>query len=302
MGNQMLQYMLALNIQRLSENLEIFGYNLPLWGLSAAAPADFPKRPLRLGGHFLDAAHIASLVHRKASRDMLLAGLGFKLSNYAPPAFYNAIFRADHLDVRPYGPDCVVMNIRGAEILKNAHRDYGPIPFSYIDAVLENSTARPVFLGQIGDDYYSDALRKRYPDAELRPSQGPLMDFEILRRSSEISMCVSTFSWLAAWLSSAQIIHYPLSGMFNPLQRPDIDLTPKNDPRYRFYHFEPSYWTASADNIASLSARNSHPLLSFPAVNRLHWNAQRQTRFKAARQTLKIEGRARLRNLLQAVG
>jgi hypothetical protein len=52
---------------------------------------------------------------------------------------------------------------------------------------------------------------------------------------------VSTFSWLAAWLSDAEQIFMPLSGLLNPMQSTDVDLAPLNDPRYRFFLFPINY-------------------------------------------------------------
>jgi hypothetical protein len=291
--------MFALNVRRLVGELEIFGHDIPFWKITETTPADFSRRPLRLGGHFLDAVHIASLIRRGLAKDIVLSGLGFQLENYAPATFYQNVFRAEDLNVQGYGQEHVVINVRGAEILRNTHPDYGPVSFSYFDAVIENAAAKPVFLGQLGDDFYSDTLRKRYPEAEFQPSQGALADFQILRQSHQISVAVSTFSWLAVWLSSAQIIHYPLSGMLNPLQRPDIGLTPIGDARYRFYAFETSRWTASSDNIAALSAVRKHPVLSIADLNTMQANARRRTRLTSIWKKTKVNTRARWSHLLQ---
>ncbi len=293
MGNQMLQYMFAIRVRQLIGDLEISGHNIEPWALTSAPFSDLRRGSLYLGGHMLDAAHTASLYRRGILRDATLAGLGFKLSNYASANHYREIFNANHVDVEGYGADVVVINIRGAEILRGIHPDYGPVPFSYIDAVIRNSGARPVFLGQIGDDSYSQLLKARYPDAEFQPSRGPLADFEILRRSHQISMSVSTFSWLACWLSSAKIIHYPLAGMFNPLQRPDIDLTPIDDPRYKFYSFAPRAWKGSEADFAALSSEREHDLLPPSRLYAMQWEQKRKLRFYQAWRQAKLGFKAR---------
>ena len=50
-------------------------------------------------------------------------------------------------------------------------------------------------------------------------------------------MPISTFAWMAAWLSNASTIFLPVYGLFNPNQFPDHDLLPLGDRRYRFYEF-----------------------------------------------------------------
>ena len=50
-------------------------------------------------------------------------------------------------------------------------------------------------------------------------------------------VAVSTFSWLAAWLSDAATIIVPLSGFYNPAHHREIDLLPVDDIRYRYFLF-----------------------------------------------------------------
>jgi hypothetical protein len=54
-------------------------------------------------------------------------------------------------------------------------------------------------------------------------------------------LSVSTFSWLAAWLSHASTIFMPLTGFYNPFQDRDVDLVPLDDSRYKFDLFPINY-------------------------------------------------------------
>jgi hypothetical protein len=97
-------------------------------------------------------------------------------------------------------------------------------------------------MGQIGDNAYCDALRAAFPRAEFLPSRGALGDFETLRRSVNVVPAVSTFSWLACWLSrSARNIFMPMTGLFNPLHSREHDFTPTDDPRFKFFWFPANY-------------------------------------------------------------
>ena len=83
-------------------------------------------------------------------------------------------------------------------------------------------------------------MRKRFPNAPFISSRGPLEDFAAIRNARNIVISVSTFSWLAAWLSEAEQIFVPMLGFLNPNHfhaNKIIDLLPTDDARYRFFLF-----------------------------------------------------------------
>lgn len=295
MGNQMLQYMFALSVRDRAGELEIFGQDIPFWNIKAPVPADFSSSPLILRGHqYIDATQVAHWIRAGKIRDCELHGLGFQMSNYGHHERYAAVFNAETVDAAGYGPEYVVFNVRGAEILDRKHRDYGPVPLSFIDQVIETTGAKPVFMGQLGDDFYSWKLRERYAGSIFQQSRGALIDFEVLRRSHQIAVAVSTFSWVAAWLSKAQVIHVPLCGILNPQQRPDIDLLPENDERYRFYDCIPHRWTASAEDIEYLWAPRQHRQLDAAHIRQLKTAARRKTAVARMWRSLRTSARVGL--------
>jgi Glycosyl transferase family 11 len=92
-------------------------------------------------------------------------------------------------------------------------------------------------MGQLEDNGYVRELRSRFPFGVFLESRGAIEDFETIRQSKNIIISISTFSWLAAYLSDATCVVMPIMGFLNPQQRPDIDLLPINDCRYEFYSF-----------------------------------------------------------------
>ena len=69
-----------------------------------------------------------------------------------------------------------------------------------------------------------------------------MIDFETIRQSRNVVIGVSTYSWLAAWLSrSADNIFLTVNGLFNPMQKTHVNLVPFGDPRYKFFLFPINY-------------------------------------------------------------
>ena len=51
-------------------------------------------------------------------------------------------------------------------------------------------------------------------------------------------------------------MHLPVLGIFNPRQRPDVDLLPWSDKRYVFYDFPVRSWMATEEQVAQLTANH----------------------------------------------
>ncbi|KQO82234.1 hypothetical protein [Rhizobium sp. Leaf262] len=294
-ANQLLQFFFAANIQRLCENLEVTGYDVPEWGLISKKMDGKPKQELVLKGNYLFCDDIVKIIKRKLSKNIVLKGQAFRLSNYAQPEFYRPLIKSNIRTVPVYGEGHVVFHIRGGDILQPAHRDYYPIPFSYIDAVLKKSDALPVFLGQMGESYYTEKLRQRYPEAVFSPPKTAIEDFETLRHSRQIAVSISSFSWTAAWLSHAKTIHLPVAGFLHPIQRPDIDLLPVNDARYKFYQFEPFKWNATQSDINSLWQEREHVVWDTKALLDLKKIANEKIKINAQFARTKLHAQAYLR-------
>ncbi|WP_312807818.1 hypothetical protein [Agrobacterium cavarae] len=294
-ANQLLQFMLAKNIERVVGDVNVSGCHIPEWGLHAAAD-NHPHKMIELAltGNYIYHEDVVDIIRRGLASNILLKGHSFRMSNYAPPEFYRPLISSRCDNVKGYGSEHVVFHIRGGDILTPAHQDYYPIPFSYIDAVLENTNAVPVFIGQLENSYYAKKLHERYPNAIFSKPQTAVEDFETLRRSREIAVSISSFAWLAAWLSHATTIHLPVAGMLNPVQRPDIDLLPLEDPRYEFYRFDEFKWNATPSDIETLWQNRKHALFSREEMAEIKFSAADRTRAKSRRSRVKLYARALL--------
>ena len=154
---------------------------------------------------------------------------------------YDALFPhlPDQLDHASGGE--LLISIRGGDVLRGIHPHYTLLPAEFYAALARQTGLRPVFFGQLENNAYMDELRSRFPNARFVQGRDPGYDFDYIRKSKNIVLSVSTFAWLAAWLSDAAHVFFPISGMFNPAQHPSSMLIPWDDPRFHFYLFPKNY-------------------------------------------------------------
>ena len=248
-GNKMMQYMAALKVAARVDGAVLSGINIPEWGIKIPVVEQDVRRTLRISSHVTKKLDLDGIAEKFASGEINRLELNLYSScvgNFLPSEAYRNLFR---LDEKGYGADRLVINIRGEEVLNAIHPHYTVLPIEFYSHLIEQSELRPVFMGQVGgNSNYIRRLRDRFSSAEFVKTQGPLKDFATIRNSKNIVLSISTFSWLAAWLSDANRIYMPLSGFFNPLQYPDVDLIPDNDPRF-LYDLFPRNLAVTDENI-----------------------------------------------------
>lgn len=240
-ANRMFEHLSALALVRLIPGAQLTGDALPNWRIRPPR-IPLPPRHIKVEGHRIDLPRLLYLASSGLIQGVDVTALGCRMELVGPPSRARAIFVEKPLPDPGFEPEDLVISIRGGEILHGVHKDYRPLPPSFYERVITLTGRRPVFLGQIGDDAYSEALRRRFPTARFLPSRGAMEDFAALRQARHLVVAISTFSWLAAWLSQAEEIHLPIAGMFHPTQRPEVDLLPVTDPRYRFHLFPVMHW------------------------------------------------------------
>lgn len=259
LGNQMIRYMNALAIGAQCDDLDLYAYDMPEWGLAKPLRVGFPFAPLLLRGQSCPFEFAVRLARAGLVNSMQLAAIRMDTNWLLPVEKAREVFvAATEADLAGYDDGHLVVNVRGGEILDGKHKHYGPIPITYYDRLVEETGLTPVFMGQIGDDYYGSLLKSRYPGAIIHTSKGPMGDFQTIRNSKNIVVSISTFSWMAAWLSRADRIFMPLLGLFNPQQRPDVALTPLDDPRFIYDLFPVRNWRATPDRVAGLTTTTDY--------------------------------------------
>lgn len=252
--------MIATVIAKRVPGLRICGLDIPEWGIvddpeSAGLFKQEFAKTAHVSGHKLDIGRVVDALERGDVDCVDHEGWACRVEYYGGPEQFRDLFPTpSHLEGIGVSENKLLVNVRAAEIASGAHPDYIPTPTALIDHVIENTGLTPVFMGQLGDDWYTHTLRKRFSDCEFIPSRNPIHDFETIRQTKHVLVPVSTFSWLACWLSErCTDIHMPLLGMFNPMQRPDVNLAPRHDKRYTFYGFPTVYWQGEKGKLDSLS-------------------------------------------------
>lgn len=239
LANQMIQHMVQLFVASHIPGAILSGVDIPEWGIyqpdrrtgrerSFVVQRDTPMK--------LPMERILAAVEAGQADCIVLRNYMQHTENLLPRDVYDRLYLRRALPKEParIEDDELLINIRGEEILFGVAPDYLTVPTSYLAGIVAETGLRPVMMGQLTPGPYLDALRRTFPDARFIPTEGALVDFETIRSARHIVPSISTFSWLAAWLSKAERIYLPVAGIFNPYQRPDIMMLPLDDDRYRF--------------------------------------------------------------------
>ena len=192
--------------------------------------------------HFVFPSAFHRLLTSGAVECISYSGYGQRVENLPDYRTASLLFRSDLTGKVGYDERHLVINIRGGEVLDGRHPHYVLVPVDFYLDLVRDTRLKPVFMGQIENNIYCQALQRAFPSAEFVPSKGAIHDFETLRGSVNVVPAVSTFSWLACWLSNtARNIYMPLTGLFNPLYNRHHDFAPTDDDRFRFFIFPANF-------------------------------------------------------------
>jgi F5/8 type C domain len=239
LANRMIQYMVALTLNSKIKNSVITGAHLPEWGIKS--DSDDEKRffeEVVIPEREAFRLNVIDLVERANASDSIrividdfMQRMEFLLNR----EYYSNVFAISQCK-RTFTERELLINIRTGDILRGI-TSYPLMPIEFYADLVKMTGLNPVFLGQLAPCEYVKALRARFPEAEFIESSGARSDFDHVRSAKNIVVSVSTFSWLAAWLSEASTIFLPLNGLLNPCHLRRIDLVPVDDLRYRFFLF-----------------------------------------------------------------
>jgi hypothetical protein len=237
LANKMIEYMVALNFVSQVPGCRISNFSLPEWEIEHP-PIESPGPVISIDHRQrIDIPALVRAVRDGTARRIEWSGYGQRMENFLPRADYKDIFIARTWVPAGFGAKHLVCPVRAGDILGGSYCDYPLTPVEFYQEIVALTGLRPVFVGQTELNDYTNRLRDQFPSALFVPSAGPIGDFEMIRQSKNIVVGVSTFIWLAAWLSQADNIFMAVNGLFNPMQQRSVALLPFGDPRYRFWLF-----------------------------------------------------------------
>jgi hypothetical protein len=262
LANRMIQFLAAWKLQQELGDAEVRDPHLPEWGLCERA-VDPTFEAATLVVDRLSAMPFPSLclLARRGNYGRILIDNYMQRMECLPDRFVaSSLFSSDGHSYDPRD-DELLINIRSGELV-GGFRHYPLVPAEFYDRILEISGLKPVFMGQIEQNAYCTQLRKRFPHAKFLESQGVIQDFQTVRKGRHIVTSVSTFSWLAAWLSDAKQIYLPMLGILNPMHfiggQRNIDLLPSEDARYRFFLFPLHFGLPEGQSLTCHSALSKY--------------------------------------------
>lgn len=269
MGNKIIQHMYCMNLSERVENSFLCGYNIKEMNMFGE-DCPLEGRTLHVtGGHRHSLDQMAYYLNEGIYDSIYFEGFVQRLEYFSNRKKFLKIFpimNGFHSDF--VSDRYIILNVRGREILGNLHPDYSPAPIDFLVKAVEASKREPIIMGQMGNDFYSDAIKENFPGCHIMEHRSIIEDFEILRHAQNVVLSVSTFSWVATWLSMvARNIYMPIYGLYNPHQRPDIDLLPVSDKRYHFYELPITKWNASQEQIdMTINGKNLAKKCEIPSL------------------------------------
>ena len=237
---RMIDFMIAQKFASLVPGCRISNVDIPAWGIHLPAigsPGTVARQRYLLP---VDLASVAAAMRAGGTGRVNWSAYALRLENFLPREHYRGVFAPLPSAQPGYGSEYLVCHLHD-ETLDGLASDQPLTPVEFIAEVVNQSGLKPVFVGNTAPSSYTLRLRERFPNAAYVHAPDDLVAFETIRRSQNILIGTSVLGWLAAWLSRADNIFMTVSGLFNPMQRPDVDLLPPDDSRFKFFLFPINY-------------------------------------------------------------
>jgi hypothetical protein len=239
LANRMIQFIAARALVEKIGGSILTGVHLPEWNIPYIEnpdPGGFAQvvRITSSNPRDMNIQELSDLANNAPSINIILEDYMLRMAHFNPRWSYADSFPEPA--AIEFDDDELLINIRAGDILIGVGH-YPVLPVKYYRWLAEITGLRPVFGGQLDESRYVSLIRQEFPDARFIETRGPVGDFQLVRSARNIAVGVSTFSWLAAWLSRASTIFLPLCGFLSPVYMREVDLLPTPDPRYRFIQF-----------------------------------------------------------------
>lgn len=268
LASRMWQHLVAVSVQTQAPHVALAGIDLPEWGIASLTDTGTWSDDTVLGEHAIDPAAVAALFNAGGVSRIVHRGIGLRLENLPALDVARSLFQADPPGISGFDARHLVIDIAQADTAD-------ALAVGYYQQLLEETGLLAVFVGD------SAELRTAFPDATFMTGLDPIPAFELLRRSANLALAPSLLSWLAGYLSQAEQIHLPVTGLLDPSATPGVDLLPTDDPRFwfRLPSIDRAIWRpARRAELAPQRAPRAVAQMPDlpPPVTRLAWQQQEQ--------------------------
>jgi hypothetical protein len=284
LGNLMGQLMFADHVKRRClQRVAIEGYNIPEWCLKEPL-SDAPSSDIVVGSYLTRSSLLCAMIDAYRPALVNLVTPIFRVGSYGKPEDYFHLFRESE-PIVSIPDDCLVIHVRAGDVSTLTNDKYGPLPIRYYQYLLAQTALRPLFICEPGRTPYLELLKATFPKADTIGGTSAIDDFQIIRSAKNVALSVSSFSWMATFLSSrVQQIHLPLAGHFDPADDLTPDFLPLNDTRYIFHHVSREAWSKRYED--PVGPRDGFSIASRSSVRALKTMAFLRT----AKSSAKIHG------------
>lgn len=228
--------------RRCRQPVAVEGYSIPEWGLLKPT-SDTTSSDIKIGSSLTRAALCCSMIDAFKPELVHVVFPIFRVGNLGNPKNHFSRFPVSEPVVK-IPDDHLLIHIRAGDVATLTHEKYGPLPTRYYEYLIAQTGLRPLFICEPGPTSYFDLLKATFPKAAVIGGELVIGDFQIIRDAKNVALSVSSFSWMATFLSTrAQQIHLPLAGHFDPADDPTSDFLPLNDHRYIFHNVAKEVWS-----------------------------------------------------------
>jgi hypothetical protein len=269
-GNQLFQLSFAHYLNQLIPDSQVYHFGIPELGIAAHpeyASIKSCEPTLRLSGQDYGLGELDISALSKSTSIISTTALGMHIKYFAGSREFlrslisNDLMRHESKE-KNFSSNNFICHIRGSDIWEKfpmsipgkkfqmrlllrknlIHPDYSGLPLSFYEEIANLSGKIPIFLVErASPKWYVNLIAERFGQNSIIFSGTVARDFHMMMNAPEVALGISTFSWMAAFLGEANIVHFPMKGLFDPASRGDLDLSMPNSGLSK-YIFSPHKW------------------------------------------------------------